>query len=67
MRSNERARLSYCLSGEWLDWYQTKERVGQQLRELYQSCMTKELPPRLQAVIKKLEEELPDKIRKLEG
>jgi hypothetical protein len=61
MRSaNERARLSYRLSGE-------KERIGQQLRELYQSCMTKELLPRLQAVIKKLEEELADKISKLEG
>jgi hypothetical protein len=29
--------------------------------------MTKELLPRLQAVIKKLEEELADKISKLEG
>jgi hypothetical protein len=43
------------LSGEWLDWCQTKERIGQKLREFYRANMTDELPPRLLALIKKLE------------
>ena len=45
------------LSGEWLDWCQTKERIGQQLRQYYSACMNDELPPRLLAALKKLEEE----------
>jgi hypothetical protein len=44
-------------SGEWLDRCQTKERIGQQLRELYRACMTEELPPLLLAALKKLDEE----------
>jgi hypothetical protein len=43
-------------SGEWLDWYQTRERIGQQLRDYYRACATEELPPRLLALIKKLDE-----------
>jgi hypothetical protein len=62
MRSaNKRDRLS----GEWLAWCQTKERLGQQLRDYYRAYTTEELPSRLQAVIKKLEEEFPEKISKL--
>ena len=38
------------LSGEWLDWCQTKDRIGQQLREYYHA-------PRLLDVLKKLDEE----------
>jgi hypothetical protein len=41
---------------EWLDWCQTKERIGQQLRDYYRACTTEELPPRLLALIKKLDE-----------
>jgi hypothetical protein len=56
MRSaNKRDRLS----GEWLDWCQTKERIGQQLREYYRAYTTDELPPRLLALTKKLDEERP--------
>jgi hypothetical protein len=38
---------------------QINERIGQQLREFYQSCMTEELPTRLVAALKKLDEEFP--------
>jgi Anti-sigma factor NepR len=31
--------------------------IGQQLRDYYRSCISEELPPRLLAVLKKLEEE----------
>jgi hypothetical protein len=41
---------------EWLDWCQTKERIGQQLRDYYRACTTEELPPRLLALVKKLDE-----------
>jgi anti-sigma factor NepR-like protein len=36
---------------------QTNERIGQELRAYYQACMTEELPPRLLAALKKLDEE----------
>jgi hypothetical protein len=56
--ANKRARLiPNRLSGEWLDWGQTKERIGEQLRQYYSACMTEELPPRLLAAVKKLDEE----------
>jgi hypothetical protein len=45
------------LSGEWLNWCQTKERIGHQLRQYYSARMTDELPPRLLAALKKLDEE----------
>jgi hypothetical protein len=38
------------------DWFQTKERIGQQVREYYRACTTEELPPRLIAIVKKLDE-----------
>jgi hypothetical protein len=31
--------------------------IGQQLRDYYDSCISEELPPRLLAVLKKLDEE----------
>jgi hypothetical protein len=49
------------LSGEWLDWCRSKERIGQQLREYYQRFTMDELPPRLLALVKKLDEEIPQK------
>jgi hypothetical protein len=55
-RANKPARLmSNPPSGEWLDWCQTKERIGQKLREFYRAHITEEMPPRLLALIKKLE------------
>jgi hypothetical protein len=42
----------------WRDWSYTKERIGQQLKDHYQACTNEELPPRLLALIKKLDEEI---------
>jgi hypothetical protein len=41
----------------WLDWCQTRDQLGWKLREFYRANMTKELPPRLLAALKKLDEE----------
>jgi type VI protein secretion system component VasK len=41
-----------------------KQRLGQALRNYYEAHLTKELPPRLQAVVKELlEEEPPNKVQ----
>jgi len=45
----------------WRDWSYTKDRIGQQLKEHYRACATEELPPRLVALLKKLDHELPEK------
>jgi hypothetical protein len=34
-----------------------KDRIGQQLRDYYHSCLSEELPARLLTVLKKLDEE----------
>jgi hypothetical protein len=36
---------------------QLKELIGQQLKDYYYWCLSEELPPRLLAVLKKLDEE----------
>jgi Anti-sigma factor NepR len=38
-----------------------RKRIGQQLKHYYGSCIDEELPPRLLAVLKKLEEEMGSK------
>jgi hypothetical protein len=38
-------------------WPETNKIIGQQLRAYYQACTTEELPPRLLAALKKLDEE----------
>jgi hypothetical protein len=45
-------------TGEWPDRYQIRERIGEQLREYYRAYATEELPPRLLALIKKLDEKV---------
>jgi Anti-sigma factor NepR len=45
---------------ELRNWSLTKERMGQQLKEHYQAYTTEELPPRLRALLKKLDQELPE-------
>ena len=50
----------HSMPGEWLDWCQTKERIGQQLRDYYRACTAEELPPRLLTLLKKLDQELPE-------
>jgi hypothetical protein len=45
---------------ELQNWSLTKERIGQELKKYYQACTTDELPPRLRALVKKLDEETPE-------
>jgi hypothetical protein len=37
-----------------------KEQIGLQLRDYYRTCATEELPPQLLALLKKLDQELPE-------
>jgi hypothetical protein len=37
-----------------------REQIGHRLKRHYQACMTDELPPRLLALLKKLDEEIPE-------
>jgi hypothetical protein len=39
-------------------WSKTNEVIGQQLRAYYRACTTEELPPRLLAALKRLDEEI---------
>ena len=41
-------------------WSHINERIGRELTKYYQACVTDELPPRLLALLKKLEQELPE-------
>jgi hypothetical protein len=45
---------------ELRDWSITKDQIGQQLKKHYQACMKDGLPPRLRAVLKRLDEEEPE-------
>jgi hypothetical protein len=40
-----------------LYWSQTNKKIGDQLRAYYQAFTTEELPPRLLALLKRLDEE----------
>jgi predicted metal-dependent hydrolase len=48
-------------SGEWLHREQTREQIGQKLKDYYRAYATDELPPRLLALIKKLDQEEPER------
>jgi hypothetical protein len=39
-------------------WSETNKVIGQKLKAYYEACGTKELPPRLLALLKKLDEEI---------
>jgi hypothetical protein len=45
---------------ELLAWSLAKEQIGDQLKEHYEAYTTEELPPRLLALLKKLDHELPE-------
>jgi hypothetical protein len=47
-------------SGEWLNRDQTREQIGQKLRDYYRAYVTDEVPPRLLALIKQLDNEEPE-------
>jgi hypothetical protein len=44
-----------------LNWAVTRIIIGELLRKHYQACATEELPPRLRAVLKKLDSEEPER------
>jgi hypothetical protein len=43
---------------QWQKWCLARERIDKELREHYRACTTRELPPQLLALSKKLHEEL---------
>jgi hypothetical protein len=45
---------------EELNWAVTRKILGERLTKHYQACATDELPPRLLALIQKLDNEEPD-------
>ena len=47
-------------SDEWLHRDQTREQIGQKLRDYYRAYATEELPPRLLALLKKLDQGSPE-------
>jgi predicted metal-dependent hydrolase len=47
-------------SGELHHWGQTREQIGRKLRDYYRAYATEEVPPRLLALIKKLNHEEPE-------
>jgi hypothetical protein len=62
--SKELGPLSRCFMrkrtpDEWHNWCLARERIDKELREYYRACITRELPPQLLALAKKLDEELP--------
>jgi hypothetical protein len=48
---------------ELRDWSLTRGQIGDQLKKYYQACTTEDLPPRLLALVKKLDEEQPEEKR----
>ena len=57
MQQTKKLRVSKRTAEEWRDWSYTKDRIGQQLKAHYQALATEELPPRLLALLKRLDEE----------
>jgi len=43
---------------QWRYWSETNKLIGEKLRAYYQACTKEQLPPRLLAVLKKLDEEI---------
>jgi hypothetical protein len=58
-RATKRTFSKFKTPDELRNWSLTKEQIGHQLKKHYQACTTDELPPRLLALIKKLDEKLP--------
>jgi hypothetical protein len=48
-------------------WSETNKIIGHKLRAHYQTCTTEELPPRLLAVLKKLDEEIEPSAEQVEA
>ena len=45
---------------EWRNWCLARNRIDEELNGYYRACTNDELPPRLLALLKKLDHELPD-------
>jgi hypothetical protein len=43
---------------QWRYWSEINKLIGHKLRAHYQACTTEELPPRLLALLKKLDEKI---------
>jgi hypothetical protein len=43
---------------QWQKWRLARERIDKELKGYYRACTTRELPPQLLALSKKLDEEL---------
>ena len=56
-QQTKKPRFSNRTADEWRDWSYTKDRIGQQLKAHYQALASEELPPRLLALLKRLDEE----------
>ena len=57
MQRTKKPRFSKRTAEEGCDWSYTKERIGLQLKAHYQAVATEQLPPRLLALLKRLDEE----------
>ena len=57
MQQIKKPRFSKRTAEEGRDWSYTKERIGLQLKAHYQAVATEQLPPRLLALLKRLDEE----------
>ena len=57
MQRTKKPRFSKRTAEEGRDWSYTKERIGLQLKAHYQAVATEQLPPRLLALLKRLDEE----------
>jgi hypothetical protein len=55
---NQRPLKSIRLPGE--HWSHINARIGGALKKYYPACMTDELPPQLLALLKKIDQELPE-------
>jgi hypothetical protein len=60
MEPHKKPTFSKRTDDWWVDWCQTRDRIGEKLREFYRANMTDELPPRLLALIKKLDQKIPE-------
>jgi hypothetical protein len=56
-------RRFFKSNDELRDWSLTREQIGDKLKKYYQACMTEELPPRLLAALKRLDDVQPNPSR----
>jgi anti-sigma factor NepR-like protein len=60
VQQTKKPTFSKSTDEAWRDWSYTKDHIGQQLKAYYQACTSEELPPRLVALLKKLDPEFPE-------